>query len=85
MYYNNIHVCIYRFLVGFIGPGMYLLVPFCLPCPYIKKSPLRSSDQSSVLFHCDCFVLFWLAILSCVALVHKLEQSIITEALHASL
>ena len=65
--------CTYLFLLAYI-----VLI-------YIKRSPLRSSDQSSVLFHCACFVPFWLAVSSHVALVHKPEQPIMTKALHALL
>ena len=74
-------MCIYTFWRGLLALGCTYLFLLCLPC-HSKQSLLRSPDQSSVLPHCAHFVLFWLAILSCMALVHKLEQSVITKALH---
>ena len=63
-------MCIYGFWRGLLALGCTYLFLFCLPC-HSKQSLLRSPDQSSVLLCCAHFVLFRLAVLSCMALVQN--------------
>ena len=86
--YDALFIHMYLLLGGDYWPWDVLNCSFLLTLPSNKNefnlNVSRSPDQSSVSLLC-LLVLFWLAISLCMALVHKLEQSIIIKASPTSL